>query len=263
MLLSNSGMYSLMQGDCLERMKEIPDGSVDLVFTSPPYNMNLRIRNGKYVSRQIVKEISTKYHAYPDNLPMDDYFKLLDNIVSECLRVSDLVFFNVQPLTGNKPALYKLMGKYHDKIKELVVWDKGHAQPAIGHGVLNSQFELILILQNSKPYSRAFGGANFDRGTLSNLWHIKREPQPIKDLGAAFPMRLAEQVVSTFSNEGGVVLDPFMGSGTTGVACMNTGRRFIGIELDSYYFEAAKDRIVNAAVNSENHLTQELALGDL
>jgi site-specific DNA-methyltransferase (adenine-specific)/modification methylase len=48
-------MINLMQGDCLERIKEIPDGSVDLVLTSPPYNMNLRIRNGKYCSRQIVK----------------------------------------------------------------------------------------------------------------------------------------------------------------------------------------------------------------
>jgi len=65
----------LMQGDCLERLKEIPDGSVDMVLTSPPYNMNLRIRNGKYCSRQIVKEISTKYKSFDDNLPMDDYFE--------------------------------------------------------------------------------------------------------------------------------------------------------------------------------------------
>ena len=68
-------MINLMQGDCLERMKEIPDGSVDMVLTSPPYNMNLRIRNGKYCSRQIVKEISTKYKSFDDNLSMGDYFK--------------------------------------------------------------------------------------------------------------------------------------------------------------------------------------------
>ena len=56
---------------CLDTMKRIPDDFVDVVITSPPYNMNLRIRNGEYCSRQIVKEISTKYEDFPDNLPID------------------------------------------------------------------------------------------------------------------------------------------------------------------------------------------------
>ena len=131
----------LIQGNCLERMKEIPDGSVDMVFTSPPYNMNLRIRNGKYCSRQIVKEISTKYQAFDDNLSMEDYFEFNKAVLNECLRVSDLVFYNVQFLTGNKPALFRLMGEFHTKMKEFIVWDKINAQPAIGNGVMNSQFK--------------------------------------------------------------------------------------------------------------------------
>lgn len=85
-------MINLMLGDCLERMKEMPDGSIDCVVTSPPYNMNLRIRNGKYCSRQIVKEISTKYEGYDDNLPMSEYFEFNKQVVSELLRISDLVF---------------------------------------------------------------------------------------------------------------------------------------------------------------------------
>jgi len=89
-------MIELLQGDCLEVMKEIPDGSVDMVFTSPPYNMNLRIRKGKYCSRQIVKEISTKYENFSDNLPMEEYFEFNKKVIEECLRVSDLVFYNVQ-----------------------------------------------------------------------------------------------------------------------------------------------------------------------
>ena len=203
MFMSNSGMYSLHLGDCFEALSKLADNSIDLVFTSPPYNMNLRIRDGKYVSRQIVKELSTKYENYPDNLPIAEYFKLVDKVVSESLRVSDMLFLNVQPLTGNKPALYKLMGKYSDKVKEMIIWDKGHGQPAIGKGVLNSQFELILVFENSKPHSRAFSGANFDRGELSNVWRINREVQPVKGLGAAFPVKLAERVVSLFSNRGG------------------------------------------------------------
>lgn len=117
-------MTDLKLGNCLDRLKEIPDNSVDLVLTSPPYNMNLRIRNGKYCSRQIVKEISTKYKSFDDNLPMDDYFEFNKSVINECLRVSDLVFFNIQMLTGNKPALFRLMGEFSNNIKEMIVWDK-------------------------------------------------------------------------------------------------------------------------------------------
>ena len=236
----------LLQGDCLEVMRSIPDNSVDLVLTSPPYNMNLRIRNGKYCSRQIVKEISTKYARFDDNLPMDEYFDFNKKVLNECLRVSDLVFFNVQILTGNKPALFKLMGEFHDKIKEMIVWDKLNAQPAIGKTVMNSQFEILLVLQNSKPESRAFSSAQFDRGTLSNLWGIKRGKKVDKNHGAVFPLELAEKVIANFSKPGQVVLDPFMGVGTSGVAAKILGRKFIGIEIDPDYFAIAKNRIESA-----------------
>lgn len=236
-------MLRLWQGDCLERMKAIPDGAVDLVLTSPPYNMNLRIRNGKYCSRQIVKELTTKYKSFDDNLPMDEYFEFNKKVLTELLRISDLVFYNVQFLTGNKPALFKLIGEFHDKIKEFIVWDKCHAQPAIGEGVMNSQFEVLLVLQNSKPESRKFDSANFERGTLTNLWNIKRGKKVSSDHGAVFPEELAEKVVMNFSKKGSKVLDPFMGVGTTGITCVKNNRSFIGIELDPDYFELAKKRI--------------------
>lgn len=242
----------LMTGDCLERMKQMPDSSVDMVLTSPPYNMNLRIRNGKYVSRQIVKELSTKYDDYDDNLPMDDYFNLLKDVVGECLRVSDLVFFNIQQLTGNKPALYRLMGEYHDKIKELIIWDKVNAQPAIGAGILNSQFEMIIVFQNSAPESRKFGCANFDRGTMSNVWAIKRERQPIEGLGAAMPSALASLVIQNFTTAGQTILDPFLGSGTTGIEAVKNGCKFIGIEMSEHRFNIAKQRI-NETQRVESH----------
>ena len=231
----------LIQGDCLEKMKNIPDGGVDMVLTSPPYNMNLRIRNGKYCSRQIVKEISTKYKNFDDNLSMDDYLNFNRSVLMECLRVSDLVFYNVQFLTGNKVALFKLIGEFADKLKEFIVWDKGHAQPAIGSDILNSQFEVLLVLQNSSPESRHFKTSQFDRGTLSNHWAIKRGRKIDKSHGAVFPEELAQQVISNFSLEGATILDPFMGTGTTGVACKN--RNFIGIELDQEYFKIAEKRI--------------------
>jgi len=233
----------LYQGDCLEVMESMPSNSVDLIITSPPYNMNLRIRNGKYCSRQIVKELTTKYFNYPDNLPMDKYFEFNDLILQKCLRVSDLVFYNVQFLTGNKPALFKLIGQYSDKIKEFIVWDKCNAQPAIGQGVMNSQWEAVLVLQNSAPQSRKFESANFSRGTLTNLWKIKRGRKISKEHGAVYPEELATTIINNFSKEGDIVLDPMMGTGTTGVACKKLNRNFIGIELDEQYFETAKQRI--------------------
>lgn len=234
---------TLMQGDCLSMLNTLKDNSVDLVLTSPPYNMNLRIRNGKYCSRQIVKELSTKYKNYPDNLPMEEYFKLNKRVITELLRVSDLVFYNMQVLTGNKPALFKLLGEFSGKVKELIVWNKVNAQPAIGKGVLNSQFELLIVLQNSAPESRSFKNAQFSRGTLSNVWNIKRGKKVNKNHGAVFPEELAENVILNFSSEGGHVLDPFMGTGTTGVVALKYGRRFTGIELDADYYIDAKTRI--------------------
>ena len=236
-------MITLIQGDCLEKLKDIPDRSIDMVFTSPPYNMNLRIRNGKHCSRQIVKELSTKYEGFDDNLPMDDYFSFNVAVVSDLLRVSDLVFFNVQFLTGNKSALYKLIGHFHDKIKEFIVWDKINAQPAIGEKVLNSRFEVILVFQNTKPESRKFNTAQFERGTLQNLWQIKKGAKVDKTHGATFPEGLAEMGIKNFSFAGATILDPFMGTGTVGIVCKNHNRNFIGIELVPEYFKIAEKRI--------------------
>ena len=233
----------MMLGDCLEQMKQIPDGSVGLVFTSPPYNMNLRIRNGKYCSRQIVKELTTKYKSFDDNLSMEEYFEFNKKVINECLRVSDLVFYNIQFLTGNKPALFKLMGEFHHKIKDMIIWDKVNGQPAIRDGVMNSQFEVILILQNSSPHSRRFENANFDRGTLSNHWAIKRGKKFNKEHGASFPLELAEKVIGLFSKEGDVILDPFMGTGTAGEAAVRLKRSFIGIEIDPDYLASSEQRI--------------------
>ena len=121
----------LLKGDCLSQLKNIKDNSVDLVITSPPYNMNLRIRNGKHCSRQIVKELSTKYEGFDDNLPMNDYFEFNKKVIDELLRVSPLIFYNVQFLTGNKSALFMLMGTFASQLKEVIIWDKVNSQSTL------------------------------------------------------------------------------------------------------------------------------------
>lgn len=244
------GDATLYRGDCLERMAEIESGSVDMIFTSPPYNMNLRIRNGSYCSRQIVKELSTKYENFSDNLSMDDYFLFNKKVIDECLRISGQVFYNVQFLTGNKPALFKLIGAYSDKLKEFIIWDKVNAQPAIGAGVLNSRFEVILVFDSKDAVSRNFKKAQFKRGELENLWQIRRGKKVTSTHGAVFPVELAEKILNNFSCGGDTILDPFMGSGTTGEACVQTGRKFIGIERDENYFNIACGRILEAYIDA-------------
>ena len=244
-------MINLMNGDCLKELSNIPDGSVDLVVTSPPYNMNLRISarsdgSYRYHSRQIVKELTTKYESFDDNLPLDDLFEFNKNVIDELLRTSKLVFYNIQLLTGNKPAFLKLMGHYANEIKEVIIWDKVNAQPAIGNCVLNSQFEMILVLSKSDAATRKFNQATFARGTLSNLWHIKRGSKAVKTHGAVFPEELVNTIINNFSSEGDVIMDPFLGTGTTGVAAKSLNRSFIGIELDENYFNIARERIDKA-----------------
>lgn len=243
-------MNSLLRcGNCLDYLPKLADKSIDLTLTSPPYNMNLRIRNGKYCSRQIVKELTTKYENFPDNLPMDEYFEFNKKVITELLRVSKLTFYNIQFLTGNKVALYQLLGHFSDKIKEFIIWDKGHAQPAIGTGVLNSQFEVLLVLEDSHPESRRFEQAQFGRGTLSNLWKIKRGKKIVKSHGAVFPLELADTVIANFSKPNDIIFDPFMGTGTAGISAVKLGRQFFGIELDKDYFDIAEG-LINGSSNS-------------
>lgn len=202
--------------DCRETMARIQDHCIDLVITSPPYNMNLRIRNGKYCSRQIIKkEFSTKYNDFDDNLPIDDFYNLHKEIISELLRVSKIVFYNISIVTGSKRAFFKLIGDYSEYIKDIIVWDKVNAEPAMKYNVINRQTEFIIVFEKEGAMSRMFDKCNFKRGTLNDCWQIKRGKKYSKENAATFPEELVEKIIKNFSNEGDVVYDPFGGIGTT------------------------------------------------
>jgi len=233
---------------CLETLKKIPDNFIDLVITSPPYNMNLRIRNGVYCSRQIVKEISTKYEGFADNMPIDEYYKFHSNIMRELLRVSNLVFYVVQVVTGSKRALFKLMGEFNENLKDVIIWDKKYAEPAIQQQVLNRQTELILVFENDYPISRQFRSASFKRGTLNDIWQIDRnrnnkKKDKDKSHGATFPEALVARIIENFSKKGDKIYDPFLGTGTTAVVAKKLKRNFIGSEILKDYCKIADKRI--------------------
>lgn len=229
--------------NCLETLKKIDDKAIDLVITSPPYNMNLRIRNGQYCSRQIVKEFSSKYEGFDDNLPIDEFYNLHLNVLKELLRTSSIIFYNIQIVTGSKRAFFKIIGELSDSLKDIIVWDKGYAQPAMAHNVLNRRTELILVFDSNNAISRQFEKANFERGTLDDIWDIKRGKKVVNSHSAVFPNELVKTIIENFSNEGDLVYDPFMGTGTTAVVAKKLNRNFIGSELTNKYFDVINQRL--------------------
>ncbi len=244
--------------NALDYLSTCEDNKFSFSITSPPYNMNLRVRKDKYCSRQIVKEFSTKYDGFDDNLPMDEYFYFHKKILNELLRVTEgYVFYNVQIVTGNKPVIFKLMGEFNLNIKEMIIWDKINAQPAQQFGVMNSQFELILVLSKdvSNSMQRQFKNSNFERGTLSNVWSIKsKKNNKYKDTihKAVFNDELIDKIIKNFYNKeyfNKPIFDPFSGIGTVGIHCKLNDIDFIGTELVENYANVANERIFETKVN--------------
>lgn len=229
--------------NCLETLKKIPDNFIDIVVTSPPYNMNLRIRNGEYCSRQITKEFSTKYEGFDDNLPIEEYYNLHLNILKELIRTSSIIFYNIQIVTGSKRAIFKIIGELSDYLKEIIVWDKGYAQPAMAPNVLNRRTELLLVFDSKNAISRKFEKANFGRGTLDDIWNIKRAKKKVASHSAIFPEELVKTILENFSNENDIVYDPFMGTGTTALVAKKLNRNFIGSELTKSYYDIILNRL--------------------
>lgn len=241
----NMDLDIIYNENCIETLKRFPDNSIDIVITSPPYNMNLRIRNGKYCSRQIVKEFSTKYDNFADNLPIDEYYEFHSNVIKELLRISKIVFYNIQIVTGSKRAFFKIIGDFAEQIKDIIIWDKTYAQPAMADKVLNRQSELLIIFDPKNAISRQFDKCNFNRGTLNDVWQIKRGKKAFKGHSAVFPEELVCKILTNFSNEGDIVYDPFMGTGTTAVVSKRLNRHYIGSEISNEYCNLIKQRIEN------------------
>ena len=230
--------------DCLITMSKMPDNFCNSIVTSPPYNFNLRIHSGKYTKRSINEK--TKYNGtYLDNLNMEEYFEWQKNCINEMIRVSsDYVFYNIQMLTGNKVALFKLFGYFAENIKEILIWDKMYAEPAISSGVLNSQFEYIIVFAKN-GISRQFKNANFERGTLPNVLSIPKNTgnKNSEVHTACFPSKLPYTIIKEFTKSNDIIYDPFMGTGTTAKAAIALDRNYIGSEINVNYCDIISNEI--------------------
>jgi len=237
-------MIELLHMDCMDYMREQPDKAFDICITSPPYNMNLRTNanNDGYTKRYISveKSTSTKYKNNGDRLTMEEYKNFLVDFIEQTTRISNLVFINIQQVTGNKPALYKAIGHHADKLKETIIWDKKNSNPAIQDGVLNSLFEFIFVFGGNN-FTRKFENSNFGRGEVDNIWRINPASQN-KNNKASFPIEIPQKILHLFTSPGDRLIDPCLGTGTTAIAAHYFGVDFVGIEIDEDYYNAACKR---------------------
>ena len=232
--------------DCLKTLSRIKNNSVDLIITSPPYNMNLRIKYGKYIKRNTGDKLTTKYTEFTDDLSIEEYNTFHSKILKELLRVGDLIFYNIQIITGNKRSVFKMIGDFKNNLKDIIIWDKQNPPPAIQEKVLNRRTELILIFEKNSPISRQFKNkAKFLRGTLDDLWTIKPEYNKLyrKHL-ATFPQELVKKILINFSNKGDLIYDPFIGLGTTAIVAKKMDRKFLGSEINTSYYNIAYKRLM-------------------
>ena len=240
-----NGTATIYHGDCREIL---PSLTGDLVITSPPYNMNLRITpNRKFISRQCIPdEFSSKYQSYSDDLQPAEYFNLLNDVLTASLEACGHVCWNMQVTTGSKLSLAQLMGAHAESFKELVIWDKGHGQPAMNDRTLNSAAELVIIFDSVDPRTRQFPQTGFGRGKRSNIWRIPRGKRT-PGHKATFPEQLVQHCLDLYTNSE-TVIDPFMGTGTTLKVATENGYKAIGIEMDEQYCEIAAKSLSSISV---------------
>ena len=246
----HEAMVDLMHGDCLELMKDIPDGSVDLVLTDPPYG--------------------TTACKWDSVIPFEPMWEQLNRIIklngaiclfgsepfSSSLRMSNIKNFKYDWIWNKKLAGNGILAKKQPlKIHEIVsVFHSGIYMPQMTKGRYRKKMGL--------KESEITGGNSYANQTENDLYY----PKSILEYGIGNmrksrlhptqkPIDLLEYLIRTYTNEGETVLDFTMGSGSTGVACVNTNRRFIGIEKDDKYFEIAKQRI-NAAIRDKSPQTE-------
>ena len=204
--------------DCLEGMKRIPDKSVDMVLTDPPYGMNYQ---------------SGRRKVMHDKIHGDSGLDWLDDFVSEIYRVSKpntahYVFCSFHHIDKFKQAIEKKF-----KVKNILTWVKNQHSMGDLKGDFAPKTEFIIFFHKGR---RLINGKR-DPNVLE-FKKVQSELHPTQK-----PVDMTEYLIGKFSDEGDVILDPFMGSGTTAIACLNTNHNFIGFEMDKGYFDIATKRI--------------------
>lgn len=228
----------LMQGDCLELMKDIPDGSVDLIITSPPYNLgNTHHTGGKRFK---------PYGKYNDDMKELDYQAWQVEVLNECFRIlkddGSILYNHKNRISkGIQITPYQWILKTDFIVKQEIVWQNGSQN---FDKIRFYPFTERIYWLAKSPKTKLYNAINHHDVFTKADWNSVGTKGKFK---RAFPVKMVEDLLACFPNAD-VVLDPFMGSGTTGVACTDSNRSFIGMELDEDYFKMAEERIMDHQV---------------
>ena len=221
----------LYNSDCLEAMKLLSNESIDLIITDPPYKITARGNGGNSGGMFQKKEVNNGKVFKVNDLEIEDwlpeFYRVLKN-GTHCY-----IMTNNKNITHYLSVIYS--SPFHF-IKNLI-WVKDNK--IMGQSYM-SQFEYVIMLRKGK-HKRINDCGQSDVLQIPNKKIKNPEGKTIHDTEK--PIKLNEILITNSSNKGEIVLDPFMGIGSCGVACVNTNRNFIGIELDEGYFNIAKERI--------------------
>ena len=226
--------------DCLETMARIPDNSIDLIVTSPPYNKgfyaNKNAKQSKVWNTLNGRKIA--YDSFSDDMFPEDYEEWQKAVISECIRIlkqSGSLFYN------HKDIIYKGLivppkWVYDFKVRQQIIWDRQSSCMIDPHYFMPANEWIYWIVKDEK---KVF----FDKEKSSfrtNIWrmNVDKNPHP-----APFPLLMVRNIVSCACPEAGVVYDPFMGSGTTALASVKLGRHYIGSEISEKYVQMANEKI--------------------
>jgi site-specific DNA-methyltransferase (adenine-specific) len=212
-------MIEIKNVDCLEGIKELADGSVDVVITDPPYSTPVITSFGR-----------KKFKNLADLSVQEFYFKAIKKELERVLKPDGRVFF----FCDDKfyPILYSVFYEWLNL--GLIIWDKGK----IGMGrPIRKQHELIFYANQGSAEFQKFGEITH----IPSVLKVKHDTNKIH--GAQKPVELIEHLINGFSKEGDLIIDLFGGSGSTGKACQNTNRNFVGFELNTEIANASSERL--------------------
>ena len=242
----------LWHGDCLELMKNIPDGSVDMILCDLPYGTT----DCKWDSVIPFEPLWEKYNrVIKDNGAIVLFGS---EPFSSALRMSNLTMYKYDWVWDKVQGANFLNVKYQPlkNIENIMVFSKGRITNGRRQPIKYNPQGVVknnIVKTNSSDYTGTFSSSSIKKGKqymTTGTGYPKCVIQFKKDKSSLHPTQkpvsLLEYLIKTYTNEGDVVLDNCMGSGSAGVACVNTNRNFIGIELDEGYFNIAKKRIEEA-----------------
>lgn len=226
--------------DCLEGMKQMEDSSVDLIITSPPYNKGFWSSNRNVNNGFKTKSRCIDYDSFSDNLKPKEYEEWQKKVLKECIRIlkpTGSIFYNHIPIQKEHQEIFPKF-VFDFPLKQIIIWNRKNT-PKLDESYFFPVIEYIFWIQKSKKSRCKFNR----KKTIFNSCVWEFQPDNKNDFPAPFPIELPLNCIKSCSEENDLILDCFMGSGTTAVACKQLNRNFIGFEISKKYCEIANQRL--------------------